>query len=184
MMTTAPSSLRGVSFALTAILAMSACGGGSAPSNPNPLPTPVATPTPDPTPEPTPQTSCSPLPPPVTRIRVVVHLKGPDYLTLDATPLVGPDVGYCASIGYRDGRSICPVRPEGDPQRRECEAYAVGRAEDTGRIGPTWTRNSSYCKGNACENHPDNQFLLWAYKNGYYEACVKNGTCGSTEVDR
>jgi len=188
MMTTALSPLRRVSLVSTAVLALAACGGGSHPSTPNPVPTPVATPTPAPTPEPTPQTSCSPLPPPVTRVKVVVHLKGPDYLTLDATPLVGPDVGYCARIGYTDGRSICPVRPEGDPQRKECEAYAVGRAEDTGRVGPTWTReDGEYCKSfdeSFCSNHPDNQFQLWVYCGGIrYEACAANRACGDVMTD-
>jgi len=79
------------------------------------------------------------------------------------------------------------VRPEGHPERYACEAYAVGQALDTGRTGPTWTRNSSYCtdqESSGCENHPDNQYLLWAYDGGFYEACVKGGTCGSVDGQR
>jgi len=180
--------LHGACLVLAAAFVMAACGGASQASNPTPVPTPIATPTPEPTPEPTPQTSCSPIPPPITRVRVVVHLKGPDYVTLDSTPLVGPDVGYCARIGYTDGRSICPVRPEGDPMLKECEAYAVGRAEDTGRIGPTWTRqDGEYCKSfdeSFCSNHPDNQFQLWVHCGGIrYEACVANRACGDVMTD-
>jgi hypothetical protein len=189
MMTNRFPSLRRSSLALVAVLVVTACGGGSQASNPTPVPTPIVTPTPDPTPEPTPETSCSPLPPPVTRLRLKVHLSGRDYLTLDATPLVGPNANYCRSIGYTDGRSICPVRPEGDPQRRECEAYAVGRAEDTGRVGPTWTReDGEYCttfEETFCANHPDNQYQLWVYCGGIkYRACAANRACGEIMTDK
>jgi hypothetical protein len=187
-MTNRMPSLRSPSLALAAALVMAACGGGTQATTPTAPPTPAPIPTPEPTPEP-PVTSCSPIPPPVTRVRVVVHLTGRDYLTLDATPLVGPDANYCRAIGYKDGRSICPVRPEGDPQRKECEAYAVGRAEDTGRIGPTWTReDGEYCttfEETFCSNHPDNQYQMWVYCGGIrYNACVQNGACGSIMTDK
>jgi len=163
---------------------MIACGGGGA-SAPNPVP-PTPTPTPVPTPAPTPSTSCTPLPPPVTRLIAKVHFKNSDYWTLDATPLVGPNVEYCALIGFTDGRSICPVRAEGDPMRPECEAYAVGKAKDTGRSGPTWTRGGAYCTGpkSFCQNSPDNQYQLWAYGSGLYDACAENGACGEVQVDK
>ena len=159
------------------------------PSGTTPAPAP---PPPAPTPEPAPPPSggggsaegCgSPLPPAVNKVKAKVHIKGANKYTLDATPLVGGRE-YCKKIGFTDGRTRCPVRQEGHPERHACEAYAVGQAEDNGRTGPTWTRNSSYCKGNACQNHPDNQYLLWAYKSGFYEACVKGGTCGSVDVSR
>jgi hypothetical protein len=113
-----------------------------------------------------------------------IHLRGPRY-TLDTTPLVGPDVDYCRKIGFPD-RSICPVRPEGSPDRVACETYAIGRAADTGRPGPTWYRNGKLCTGQPadCENHPENQYLLWAYGSGYYEACTKDDVCGGVQVDR
>ena len=127
----------------------------------------------------------APLPPAVSKVKIKIHLRGPNKYTLDSTPLVGGSA-YCKKIGFTDGRTKCPVRPEGHPERIACETYAVGRAQDTGRTGPTWTRNSSYCtdSNSGCENHPDNQYLLWAYEAGFYEACVKSGTCGSVEVDR
>jgi hypothetical protein len=101
---------------------------------------------------------------------------------LDSTPLVkGAD--YCREIGYTDGRIRCPVRPDGHPEREACEAYVVGMAEDTGRTGPTWTRNGEYCDGHWCENTPHNQYMLWAYDGGLYKACVESGVCGSVEVD-
>jgi len=173
-------------------------------SNPKTTPTPATTPTPTPTATPTPEASPSPAPEPtptpepdppdasgcgkpqppdVSRMKAKIHLRGPRGYTLDSTPLVGPDGSYCAKIGFTDGRVYCPVRAEGAPDREACEAKVVGRAEDTGRAGPTWTRNGQLCKGDDCENHPDNQYLLIAYKPGMYEACAKNGVCGSVEVD-
>jgi hypothetical protein len=154
-----------------------------------PAPSPDATPTPAPTPEPTPDppdaSGCgNPVPPEITRMNAKVHLRGPARDTLDSTPIVGPDGEYGATIGCTDGRSFCPVRPEGAPDRQACETLRVGLAEDTGRPGPTWTRNGKYCDGTACENHPDNQYLLWAYEGGTYEACARNGVCATVQVDR
>jgi hypothetical protein len=153
---------------------------------PRPAPTPTPNPTPAPTPTPTGVAGCgNPLPGPITKMDTKVHIRGPNQWTLDTTPLVGPDADYCRRIGFTDGRSRCPVRQEGHPERVACELYAVGYAEDTGRPGPTWTRNGEYCKGDeVCENHPDNQYLMLARKGGLYEACTKDGACGSVQVDR
>jgi hypothetical protein len=118
-------------------------------------------------------------------MNVKIHLRGPARYTLDSTPLVGPDIEYCKKIGFPD-RSICPVRPEDNPDRQACEEYAIGRALDTGRPGPTWYRNGKLCtaKADDCENHPDNQYLLWAYGGGSYQACTEDDVCGTVEVDR
>ena len=119
-------------------------------------------------------------------MQVSVHLRGADRWILDSTPLVGPDLEYCAKIGFTDSRSYCPVRPEGNPQRSACELYAIGRAKDTGRPGPTWYRAGRFCTGpsSGCENNGDNQFLLNVYLGGTYEACASNGVCGQVEADR
>jgi len=118
-------------------------------------------------------------------INVKVHIRGPNFWTLDSTPIVH-DREYCAKIGFTDGRVDCPVRQEGAPDRVACETYSVGVAADTGRPGPTWTRNGAYCTGEPsdCENHEDNQYLLWAKGSGLYKACSKDGVCGSVQVDR
>jgi hypothetical protein len=127
-----------------------------------------------------------PFPPPISRVKLKVHFRSGEYWTLNSTPLVGHDPTYCAEIGYTDGRTLCPVRPEGHPERIACEAWAVGEAVDTGRVGPTWALEDNYCTGpeSGCQNAADNQFLLWAYASGRYSACVSNGACGFLNVDR
>lgn len=137
---------------------------------------------------PLPGSGCgAPYPPPITRFNVKIHIPG-EVDTLDSTPLVGPDVGYCATIGYTDGRSFCPVRIEGSPERVPCEKWAVGNAEDTGRAGPTWTRQpeGSLCTGPAsgCQNHGTNQYALDVYRGGTYRATGRNGAWGQVYVDR
>jgi hypothetical protein len=119
-----------------------------------------------------------PYPPVVTRFTCKVHIKAPERYTLDSTPLVGPDPAYCAAIGYTDGRTICPVRPEGAPDRAPCENWRVGHARDTGRPGPTWTKaDGSFCTGpeSGCENHPSTQYSLFTYKPGTYIVTAENG---------
>lgn len=128
-----------------------------------------------------------PYPPPITRFNSKIHLWGPDYVTLDSTAIVGPDLAYCTLIGFPGDRDQCPVRVNGDPEREACEQWAVGKAKDTGRYGPTWTLNGEYCKGlavNGCENHPDSQYALLAAKGGKYVMCAENFACGQVFVDR
>jgi hypothetical protein len=123
----------------------------------------------------------APVPPPVSRVAVKLHNSANDRATLDSTPLVGPDAAYCRSVGFTDGRSFCPVRPEGHPERTVCEALRVGRASDTGRVGPTWSADGQRCGGSgaaSCQNHPDNQFLVFAYGSGTFRACIASGVCG------
>jgi hypothetical protein len=127
-----------------------------------------------------------PYPPPISRIKAKIHGKGPEYYVLDATPLVGPNGPYCLAVGFTDGRTICPIRPEGSPDRAACEAWRVGNAKDTGRPGPTWTLKGNLCTGPAsgCKNSPDNQYQLLAYLGGMYTACAENGACGDVLVER
>ncbi len=153
---------------------------------PGPAPTPGPTPTPAATPPPSAGGCGSPLPPPLWNINTKVHIRGPNRWTLDSTPIVH-DRDYCAQIGFTDGRVDCPVRTENTADREACEIYALGGlSQDTGRRGPTWTRNGNYCTGNSgdCENHEENQFLLYAYGSGRYQACSRNGVCGTVQVDR
>jgi hypothetical protein len=154
---------------------------------PNPTPTPGPAPTPTPTPPPSAGGCGNPLPPPVTRMKAKIHLKGGSRWTLDSTPLIGPDAAYCKKIGYTDGRLYCPVRPEGAPDREACEAYAIGKARDTGRNGPTWYKDGQLCTGQAttgCENSEENQYQLWVYVSGHYDACTRDDVCGGVDVTR
>lgn len=128
-----------------------------------------------------------PYPPPISRFNCKVHLKGVEFDTLDSTPLVGPDVEYCAAIGYTDGRSFCPVRQDGAPDRYACEIWRVGTADDTGYPGPTWTGNAGgYCTGPAsgCQIVPGNPFQLWAYVSGSYKVEADGGASCTVRVDQ
>jgi hypothetical protein len=117
---------------------------------------------------------------------VKLHGQQSDRALLDATPLVGPDAEYCQRIGFTDGRSFCPVRPEGHPERQACEAARVGSASDTGRAGPTWSANGRPCNGLdggvSCANHPGNQYLAYAYGAGRFRACAASGVCGEISL--
>jgi hypothetical protein len=177
--------------AACAMAALVACGGSPATPptavTPPTLPTPAPAPTPDPD-IPPPDSGCGePYPPPLREINVKIHVKAPEYWTLDATPLVGPNHVYCAEIGYTDGRQFCPVRLEGDPERRACEAWVMGKAEDTGTPGPTWYWEwDQYCTSlekDGCEHNPVNPYSLWVLKPGWYQAC-RGDLCGEVEVDK
>jgi hypothetical protein len=119
-----------------------------------------------------------PYPPPVSRFNCKINLKNKEFYTLDSTPLVGPDPGYCASVGF-EGQAICAIRPHGTPDREACENWRVGKAKDTGRPGPTWTKaDGTYCTGpdSGCQNHPDNQYGLLTYKGGSYTVSGDTGS--------
>lgn len=129
-----------------------------------------------------------PYPPPISRMACKLHLKGIEYYTLDSTALVGPDSNYCASVGFTDGRSICPVRPEGAPDRHACENWRTGDAKDNGRPGPTWRNldTGQYCTGpdGNCTRPPSSQWQLWVYRSGKFEVCAQTGACCTVEVER
>jgi len=82
-------------------------------------------------------------------------------------------------VGFGDWK-FCDTRPEGHPERTSCDAALMGSAADTGRIGPTWRVNGQPCVfSNGCENHPGNQFLVFAYVPATYQACASSGICGA-----
>ena len=122
------------------------------------------------------------MPGPLARLDVKIHIYGASRLILDSTALVGPDSSYCAHW-WTDGRRYCPPRPEGHLELFACDGMIIGKAEDTGRQGPTWYFNEQMCSLPACENHPDNQFLVFAYQKGVYKACSETGICGSLTVE-
>jgi hypothetical protein len=175
-------------------LTIGACGSsGSGPTvNPTPFPTATPTPTPDPNVPPVGSGCGEPYPPQITRFQVKIHAKDRDWWELDSTPLVGHDAAYCASIGFTDGRSICPLRPEGHAERYACEMWRIGVARDTGQVGPTWTfigkdGQQSYCSNAPeapCRHWDGNPFKVKAIKGGLYRVCSELGACGEVDVDR
>jgi hypothetical protein len=127
-----------------------------------------------------------PYPPAISMFRSRVYVRNDDFWTLDSTPIVGPNAAYCRSIGFTDGRALCPVRPDGHPERKACEAWRVGNAEDTGRPGPTWTRNGAFCTGpeSGCQHHPDNPYQMLDFLGGTYRVCAQTGSCAEVLVQR
>lgn len=119
---------------------------------------------------PPPTGACTnPDPIPLSKWGIKEHTKGPNWTTVDSTPLVGPDAAYCASIGFTDGRNTCPVRQEGDPLRPACESEIVGGY-------PTWSGPG--------EVSPDNpyQYLVRRGTGGLVTVCGKSNVCGSVTV--
>jgi hypothetical protein len=157
---------------------------------PTPTPPPVTSPTPVPTPTPDPVTSkcLPPTPPPIHGMKIKVHVDQGYRKLLDSRPIVQNLDGYCAKVGASASAPYCDTRLEGDLQREACDALAVGKAEDTGRYGPTWTRNDEPCGSGGegqdagCVNSPDNQFLVIAKGPGHYLACPREGPCGGFEI--
>jgi hypothetical protein len=174
-------------------LRLAGCGAGSSPTQ-GPTP-PVATPTPTPTPTPDsglpPGMTCNPTPPPLLRMQLKVHADSGDRKVLDSKPVVVNVDGYCDRVGFGSWK-FCDTRPEGDPQRGACDYLVAGKAEDTGRWGPTWFYETDLCAyfPDECANHPSNQFMAVAKGKGIYEACAAegwpvadNGTrCGTIEI--
>ncbi len=137
---------------------------------------------------PPPGSGCGkPYPPPIADFAAKIHVRGPEYWTLDSTPRVH-DRAYCALIGYTDNRSVCAVRPHEADDREACENWAVGTTDDTGLPGPTWTRDGEYCTGpdSGCAHHPESPYLLLVYWNGTgsYNVCADNGVCAELFVQR
>ena len=164
------------------VLALFGCGSGSSttPSNP-PTTTPATNPAAAATPTPNPfLAQCGdPTPPPLYGMKLKIHVDNGDRKQLDSKPIVPNLNGYCGKVGLGDQGLYCETRPEGSVQREACDALVVGKAKDTGRVGPTWTRNGQPCfaAGDTggqpgCVNLPDNQFLIVARGPGNYLACA------------
>lgn len=172
-----------------------ACGGAASPTavpTPAPTPTPVPTATPGADVPPAGSACGLPYPPPITRLSVKIHLKDNDYWTIDSTPLVGPDGEYCYAVGFTDGRTICPLRPEGAQDRAACELWRGGVAKD-GTPGPTWTHTDSktgretVCSSAPdapCDHHPNGAYTAKAFRGGLYKVCTEAGACAQIDVDR
>ena len=189
--------LAAVAIALSAL----ACGGGN-PAAPQPTPAPTPTPTPTPIPgpsmaDPNSPIYCVPPPPPLYTFRVKVHADVGYRKVLDSRVLVGKDAAFCGYWGY--GGDICVVRDENDPMAVTCGNAVAGLATDTRRYGPRWyvadqppmvtgsfgrpcRPISDTSNDPGCRNHPDNQFMLYAYGPGYFTACGATGGCATLTI--
>ena len=180
-------------------LTLAQCGSNS--SSPTGTPTPpVILPSPSPSAPPAPGGSSglpagmvcsSPTPPPLLRMHIKVHAGEPGRYVVDSKPLVVNENGYCDKVGFGDWK-FCETRPEGHPEREACDYLVTGKAQDTGRWGPTWYHDNDLCASvpGVCGNHGGNQFLAIAKDKGEYRACAaqgwplaSNGTrCGTIEI--
>lgn len=137
---------------------------------------------------PPPDQGCGvPYPPPIDDFGTRILVRAGGVWTLDSTPRIR-DINYCRSIGFTDGRSFCPLRDEGSPERVPCENWRVGTATDTGRVGPTWRRDGQLCTGQAsgCANSAHNQLQLLVYPSDGAEhaftACTPLDACGELAI--
>lgn len=123
---------------------------------------------------PPPSAGCgAPTPPAPRSYNVKLHQTKPKR-TYDATPIVGPDVAFCKAIGYTDGRSFCPVRPDGHPEREACEAETFG--------APQWTFEGE----GVCFARPNpHQYRCEDDAHGTLTVCSSKApnACGSIEVE-
>jgi len=166
-------SIVAASWGAVVLLSLAGCGSDSTtPSTPG-TPVPTATPAPTPTAS---ALTCNPTPPAIYGIRIAVVDAATYRKTLKATPLVANYDGYCGKVGFDPNQMYCTTRTDTDPARAACDAVAVGRAGDTGRMGPIWYWEGKACAQTGdqqgCENHPTDQFLAYAKGGGEYAACA------------
>jgi hypothetical protein len=164
--------LLSITLAAPALFAVVYCGSSDSTPPTVPTPAPTTGPTAPPVLGPL---HCDPTPPPLYGFRMKVHQNSGNRKTIDSTPQVINVDGYCQATG-QDG-NFCFTRLEGNPQRADCDAMAVGVAPDTGRYGPRWLFDGEACGdipagGSGCNNHPDNQFLVIAKGSGRVAACA------------
>jgi hypothetical protein len=189
--------LVGLLLAIIPVLTLVGCG--SSPSTPStPLPTTLPAATPPPTTQPPSPflAQCgTPTPPPLAGMKLKIHIDNGFKKQLDSKPLVANLDDYCGKLGFGSSVKYCETRKEGDLQREACDALVVGRA-DTGRVGPTWSRNGKPCLppgdtgGDPGCVGLDNQFLIIARGPGNYLACASEewpmaegeSRCGGFEV--
>jgi hypothetical protein len=105
---------------------------------------------------------------------------------VDSRPIVenvgrgNPNESYCGKVGFDWRAQSCDTRQEGHPQRVACDALVVGRAADTGRYGPTWSKDDRPCveagseSDPGCTNHAENQFLAISRGPGEVLACASS----------
>jgi len=112
-------------------------------------------------------------PTPILRMNIGRFINSGGRIVLDSKPVVANIDHYCDRVGFGDWK-FCDTRPEGDAQRVACDYLVTGKAEDTGRWGPTWFYGSDLCSASPdkCANHQTEQFMVVAKAPGTFEACA------------
>ena len=148
--------------------------------HPDPPPSPPERPCPRRHPTPASRRESSgcgqPYPPPLHGINVKLHIMAPEYFTLDATPLVGPNSEFCREIGYTDGREFCPVRvekelPSGAPVRGLDHGQCRGHRQAGPDLEPRLGALCMTFEASGCQHNPDNPLSLFIQLGGKYQAC-------------
>jgi hypothetical protein len=105
-----------------------------------------------------------------------IHDNSGDRKVLDSKPLVVNVDGYCERVGFGNWK-FCETRPEGHAERVACDYLVTGKAEDTGRWGPTWFYGKDLCaySPTKCANHASEQFMAISKAPGTFEACAAEG---------
>jgi hypothetical protein len=122
------------------------------------------------------------MPTPLYGMKVSVQLDNGFRKLVDSRPIVenvgrGTSDSYCGKVGFDARAAYCDTRPEGHPQREACDVLVVGKA-DTGRYGPTWSKDGKPCTNAGsetapgCTNHAENQFLVISKGPGSLLACA------------
>lgn len=144
-------------------------------------------PQPSPSPAPPPVANACPVPTPgpLARWEAKVHNRGPNWTTLDSTPLVGADAEFCKAIGFTDGRRYCPPRAEGTPQAivRACNELVVGQPGEY----PAWWWNGQLVGPDGLPDgvaHDDNPYhlLVRPSLHGTATVCGQNSVCGGVTL--
>ena len=174
-------------FPVASLVALASCGSDSTTTPIRPTPTPVPAPTPTPVPTPDFKSMCGdPTPAPLYGMKLSVQLDNGFRKLIDSRPVVintgrgSPTDSYCGKVGFDFRAVYCDTRPEGHPQREACDVLVVGKAADTGRYGPTWSKDGKPCvtpgseTDPGCTNHEENQFLAISRGPGEMLACASD----------
>ena len=102
------------------------------------------------------------------KTKLAIKIKWHDSFLADTTIVVHNDLPYCQSIGMGDIGGVpsaeCPLRPEGNDERRGCELWAAD--------GPLiWSSDGEVVV------KPDNDAMAGCLNCTWIQACMKSGVC-------
>jgi len=188
MIISRPALASSVAFA-AAMFGLSACGSKTTTTpitTPSPTPTPVVVATPTPDPLAALKAQCGdPTPGPLYGMKLSVQLDNGFRKLVDSKPVIdnvgrGTPDAYCGKAGFDPNARYCETRPEGNAQRAACDILVVGTASDTGKNGPTWSKDGQPCVAAGsetdpgCTNYDANQFMAVSRGPGDMLACASD----------